>query len=103
MHVIRSTSTQIAPSPHVSNDLRTSNAPRSLLQVVSCLTLDLTGYLLHSRSSPTVHWPLTSMAFDIELPKQYKACVYDAPGKVSTKVVELDVPEPGPGELLIQL
>lgn len=40
---------------------------------------------------------------EVELPKQYKACVYDAPGKVSTKVEMLDMPEPGPGELLINL
>ncbi|EMC96853.1 hypothetical protein BAUCODRAFT_491924 [Baudoinia panamericana UAMH 10762] len=38
-----------------------------------------------------------------ELPKKYKAVVYDEPGKVSTKVVELDMPEPGPGEVLINL
>jgi hypothetical protein len=38
-----------------------------------------------------------------ELPKTYKACVYDEPGKISTKVVNLDVPEPGPGEVLVKL
>ena len=38
-----------------------------------------------------------------ELPKKYKACIYDKPGEISTKVVELDVPQPGPGEVLIKL
>ncbi|KAF2479096.1 chaperonin 10-like protein [Neohortaea acidophila] len=38
-----------------------------------------------------------------DLPKKYKAVVYDKPGEVSTKVVELDMPEPGPGEVLINL
>ena len=38
-----------------------------------------------------------------EIPKKQKACIYDKPGTVSTKVVELDVPEPGPGEVLINL
>ncbi|KAI1340849.1 GroES-like protein [Xylariaceae sp. FL0016] len=38
-----------------------------------------------------------------DLPKTYKAVVYDEPGKISTKVVELDMPEPGPGEVLINL
>lgn len=38
-----------------------------------------------------------------DLPNKYKACVYDKPGEVSTKVVELDMPEPGPGEVLINL
>ena len=42
-------------------------------------------------------------AAEVELPKQYKACVYDAPGKISTKVETLDMPEPGPGEVLIHL
>jgi len=39
----------------------------------------------------------------VELPKEYKACVYDAPGKISTKVEILPLPEPGPGEVLINL
>lgn len=38
-----------------------------------------------------------------EIPKKQKAAVYDQPGTVSTKVVELDVPEPGAGEVLINL
>lgn len=38
-----------------------------------------------------------------EVPKKQKAVVYDQPGTVSTKVVEIDVPEPGPGEILINL
>ncbi|KAL3463131.1 alcohol dehydrogenase 2 [Aspergillus heterothallicus] len=38
-----------------------------------------------------------------EIPAKQKAIVYDNPGTVSTKVVELDVPEPGAGEVLINL
>ncbi|RJE27332.1 alcohol dehydrogenase [Aspergillus sclerotialis] len=38
-----------------------------------------------------------------EIPKKQKAAIYDNPGTVSTKVVEIDVPEPGPGEVLINL
>lgn len=38
-----------------------------------------------------------------ELPKKHKAIVYDKPGTISTKIEELDVPEPGPGEVLINL
>ncbi|KAK4902597.1 hypothetical protein LTS10_004324 [Elasticomyces elasticus] len=38
-----------------------------------------------------------------ELPKTYKGVVYDEPGKVSTKIVDLDMPEPGAGEVLINL
>lgn len=38
-----------------------------------------------------------------DIPKKYKAVIYDEPGKISTKVVELDTPEPGPGEVLVNL
>lgn len=38
-----------------------------------------------------------------EIPAKQKAVIYDQPGTVSTKVVELDVPEPGTGEVLINL
>ncbi len=37
------------------------------------------------------------------IPKQYKACVYDQPGQISTKIETLETPEPGPGEVLINL
>ncbi|KAF1951124.1 alcohol dehydrogenase-like protein [Byssothecium circinans] len=39
----------------------------------------------------------------MEIPKKNKAAVYDKPGTISTKVVELEVPEPGPGEVLVNL
>lgn len=39
----------------------------------------------------------------VEIPKKYKAAVYDSPGSVSTKIEELDTPEPGPGEVLVNL
>lgn len=38
-----------------------------------------------------------------EIPKTQKAVVYDQPGTVSTKVVDIEVPEPGAGEVLINL
>ncbi|KAF2839672.1 GroES-like protein [Patellaria atrata CBS 101060] len=40
---------------------------------------------------------------EIKIPKTYKAVVYDKPGTISTKVVELETPEPGMGEVLINL
>jgi propanol-preferring alcohol dehydrogenase len=43
----------------------------------------------------------TQQTFDI--PKKYKACVYDKPGTISTKIEELDTPEPGPGDVLVRL
>jgi hypothetical protein len=44
-----------------------------------------------------------TMAASTEIPKTYKAAVYDKPGSISTKVTELETPEPGPGEVLIKL
>ncbi|KAF2873170.1 alcohol dehydrogenase 2 [Massariosphaeria phaeospora] len=38
-----------------------------------------------------------------ELPKKYKAVVYDKPGTLSTKIEELHMPEPGLGEVLVNL
>ncbi|KAI0019342.1 GroES-like protein [Xylariomycetidae sp. FL0641] len=38
-----------------------------------------------------------------ELPKTYKAVVYDEPGKTSTKIVDREMPEPGLGEVLINI
>ncbi|KAA8642103.1 hypothetical protein EYZ11_001226 [Aspergillus tanneri] len=40
---------------------------------------------------------------EIEIPKKQKAVIYDNPGTISTRVVELDVPEPGVGQVLINL
>ena len=42
-------------------------------------------------------------AKSFDIPKTYKACIYDKPGTISTKVEELDTPEPGAGEVLIRL
>jgi alcohol dehydrogenase, propanol-preferring len=39
----------------------------------------------------------------VDIPKKYKAVVYDKPGTISTKIEELEVPEPGPGQVLINL
>jgi alcohol dehydrogenase, propanol-preferring len=38
-----------------------------------------------------------------EIPKTYKAAIYDAPGTISTKIVELETPVPGSGQVLIHL
>jgi hypothetical protein len=37
------------------------------------------------------------------LPSKYKAMIYDQPGTISTKLVELDMPEPEAGDLLIKM
>ena len=38
-----------------------------------------------------------------DIPKTYKAIVYDQPGEISTKIEELQTPEPGAGEILVRL
>lgn len=43
----------------------------------------------------------TEKTFDI--PKRYKAMVYDKPGSISTKLEELDTPEPLAGDVLVRL
>ncbi|KAJ5520262.1 hypothetical protein N7463_000715 [Penicillium fimorum] len=35
--------------------------------------------------------------------KTHKALVYDKPGEISTKIVEVDTPSPGPGQILIKM
>lgn len=39
----------------------------------------------------------------VEVPKKHKACVYDKPGSISTKIEEIDTAEPGNGEVLVNL
>ncbi|EJP62097.1 alcohol dehydrogenase, putative [Beauveria bassiana ARSEF 2860] len=39
----------------------------------------------------------------MDIPKTQRALIYDAPGTISTKEVEISVPDPGPGEVLIRL
>ncbi|KFY76492.1 hypothetical protein V499_03914 [Pseudogymnoascus sp. VKM F-103] len=39
----------------------------------------------------------------VDVPKTYKAAVYDKPGSISTQIVELPILEPGHGEVLVRL
>ncbi|ATY67343.1 Alcohol dehydrogenase zinc-type [Cordyceps militaris] len=39
----------------------------------------------------------------MDIPATYRAAVYDAPGTISTKIVELPTPEPAEGQVLIKL
>ena len=38
-----------------------------------------------------------------EVPSRHKALVYDEPGKISTKIEEIETPKPGVGEVLVHL
>jgi propanol-preferring alcohol dehydrogenase len=46
---------------------------------------------------------IETAAKTFDIPKKYKAVVYDKPGAISTKVEELDTPEPAAGEVLVRL
>ena len=39
----------------------------------------------------------------VEVPSRHKALVYDEPGKISTKIEEIETPKPGVGEVLVHL
>ncbi|BCS28422.1 putative secondary metabolism biosynthetic enzyme [Aspergillus puulaauensis] len=39
----------------------------------------------------------------MEIPKTHKAVVYDKPGDISTRIVELATPAPGPGQILVKI
>ncbi|RMZ80775.1 hypothetical protein DV738_g2667, partial [Chaetothyriales sp. CBS 135597] len=38
-----------------------------------------------------------------EIPTHQKAIVYDEPGKISTKIVEIETPKPGVGQVLVRI
>ncbi|KAF9894980.1 hypothetical protein FE257_004604 [Aspergillus nanangensis] len=39
----------------------------------------------------------------MQVPQTHKALIYDRPGEVSTRLVEVDTPTPGPGQILIKM
>lgn len=43
------------------------------------------------------------MHHTMQIPKAHKAVVYDKPGDISTRIVELDTPAPGPGQILVKM
>jgi hypothetical protein len=49
------------------------------------------------------HTTTSTVDVNVEIPKVHQAAIYDKPGSISTKVVEVETPEPGPGEVLIRL
>lgn len=40
---------------------------------------------------------------DVQVPQKHKAAVYNDPGKISIEVKEIETPQPGPGEVLVNL
>lgn len=39
----------------------------------------------------------------VQVPARHKAVIYDQPGKLSTKIEEIETPKPGGGEVLVNL
>jgi alcohol dehydrogenase, propanol-preferring len=46
---------------------------------------------------------VTSPLQTFDIPKKHRAAVYDKPGSISTKIEEIETPEPGAGEVLVRL
>jgi hypothetical protein len=67
---------------------------------LSCPSICPDPPLLQTRD--TTNFTHGNMA-SVEVPKKHKALVYDRPGSISTKIEELDTPEPGVGEVLVNL
>jgi hypothetical protein len=68
---------------------------------IRCTSIDPYSSLVQNLET-NVHITQTKMA-SVEVPKKHKAVVYDKPGSISTKVEEIDTPEPGVGEVLVNL
>jgi hypothetical protein len=67
----------------------------------ACLQSCNGPYAIVSRRSATM--VIVDMTKSFDIPNKYKAVVYDKPGSISTKVEELNTPEPGSGEVLVRL
>lgn len=39
----------------------------------------------------------------MDIIRKHKAIVYDKPGDISTNVVDVETPTPGPGEVLVKM
>jgi hypothetical protein len=69
------------------------------------------GSFLNHRSSflfTFIHTSLPALPLHytmgaIQVPRKHKACIYDKPGTISTKIEEVDTAEPGYGEVLVNL
>ena len=52
-------------------------------------------------------WPLRqkthTQTLTFDMPEKHKAAVYDKLGNITTNIEEHDMPEPGPGEVLVRL
>ena len=68
---------------------------------IRCTSIDPYSFLVQNLESKA-NITQTKMA-SVEVPKKHKAAVYDKPGSISTKVEEIDTPEPGVGEVLVNL
>jgi hypothetical protein len=74
-----------------------------IFSFLSCPLLLHLSYSSITQNGSVLSTYILKMAETTELPKTYKAAVYDKPGSISTKVTELEMQEPGPGEVLIRL
>jgi hypothetical protein len=72
-------------------------------RVLLCSIASLLYFFSNSKVTAKRKILPTTIDMASELPKKYKAAIYDKPGSISTKIVDLDMPEPGAGEILVNL
>nr|POE89288.1 alcohol dehydrogenase 2 [Quercus suber] len=99
-------STFVSSGKSVLDETKKSYEPTSSASLFLTFQLSIEGYipaLLRPQYASDGFFVFVLVSVMAELPKKYKAVVYDEPGKISTKIVELDMPEPGAGEVLINL
>jgi hypothetical protein len=56
-----------------------------------------------TQSEPAAELPKAEAPAPEPAKKTHKAAIYDKPGTISTKIVDVETPAPGPGEVLVQL
>ncbi|KAL9079171.1 MAG: hypothetical protein Q9157_001922 [Trypethelium eluteriae] len=82
----------------VKRDICLESTPQSgLHRFPACINKPFPSAFATARKKMAAH----DKNFDI--PKRYKAVVYDNPGTISTKIVEMETPEPGHGEVLVRM
>lgn len=93
--------------PHSSGEIR----PRGRLRqerykyeaVPSCLYNPSVPIPIAQIITPVVTLAAATTMLVYDIPKTHRAAVYDKPGTISTKIVEVETPEPGPGDVLVRL
>lgn len=88
--------------PIVSSVVVLNNTIETLLEIVGLVIKMSEDHAEMSKEDGTVNGADTSPSLQgsaFKIPKTYKAAVYDKPGTLSTKIVDLETPVPGYGQV----